>query len=440
MKRNIFARGSHRAGSLAALYVSFCAVPAVAGRLPMAAVVAEAKAHGFDIRVAETAVMAARADITSARALPNPTLSLAAGPSIGCWTAATGCRQGSPAINAQLSESGALWQMLVGKRALKEEVASIGLEVSQKNRVDAERQLVALVKQQFISTVVLEKASEFAAEVVESNRHTVELMRERYRAGAVDEADLSRVETQSLEAQQALDATRLSVMQEQSAMGLLLGRAGDASAPTELDATPFFPPVAVASLEQATVKTLVSRALESRADVRSQVAQVNQAQAAIRSVRRQRVPDLGLFMGYSQQGLDPDYSSPPNVTFGVSLQLPVAYRLAGEIAHAEASLANERVQLEHLEAQVRTEVVTAWQAYQIALVQVRRMNDGLLRSAGRARDLVSIQYAKGVASLLEFLDAQRTFVVINLEYLNVVQAYWAAVFRLEAALGQELPS
>jgi cobalt-zinc-cadmium efflux system outer membrane protein len=68
------------------------------------------------------------------------------------------------------------------------------------------------------------------------------------------------------------------------------------------------------------------------------------------------------------------------------------------------------------------------------------MDQGLLRSAARARELVSVQYDKGAAGLIELLDAQRTFVAINVEYLTVVQSYWTAVFRLEAALGQELSS
>ena len=65
-------------------------------------------------------------------------------------------------------------------------------------------------------------------------------------------------------------------------------------------------------------------------------------------------------------------------------------------------------------------------------------NGGLLQSARRARDLVEIQYRKGAASLLEYLDAQRTYISVNLESLQDLAGYWTAVFKLEQALGRPL--
>ena len=39
--------------------------------------------------------------------------------------------------------------------------------------------------------------------------------------------------------------------------------------------------------------------------------------------------------------------------------------------------------------------------------------------------------------LLEYLDAQRTFIATNSEYLQNIKDYWTAVFRLEQAQGRE---
>jgi cobalt-zinc-cadmium efflux system outer membrane protein len=125
------------------------------------------------------------------------------------------------------------------------------------------------------------------------------------------------------------------------------------------------------------------------------------------------------------------------VVVSLSLPLPVVYRFEGELTRARATVQAQRVALEKARAQVRTDVETAWAAFQAAHLQSRRMDESLLRQAERARTLVSLQYDKGAASLIEFLDAQRTFVAINVESLTVVQAWWTAVFRLEAAVGQE---
>jgi cobalt-zinc-cadmium efflux system outer membrane protein len=49
-----------------------------------------------------------------------------------------------------------------------------------------------------------------------------------------------------------------------------------------------------------------------------------------------------------------------------------------------------------------------------------------------------LQYDKGAASLLDLLDAQRTFIAINQEYIGDLSAFWLALFQLEGAVAMEL--
>jgi cobalt-zinc-cadmium efflux system outer membrane protein len=66
------------------------------------------------------------------------------------------------------------------------------------------------------------------------------------------------------------------------------------------------------------------------------------------------------------------------------------------------------------------------------------MESRLLERARRARDLVRIQYEKGAASLLELLEAERSLIATQTEYLQDLSDYWNAVFQIEAAVGEEL--
>ena len=77
-------------------------------------------------------------------------------------------------------------------------------------------------------------------------------------------------------------------------------------------------------------------------------------------------------------------------------------------------------------------------AYSFAQHRLDRMESSLLQRAKRARELVGIQYEKGAASLLELLDAQRTLIATNVEYLQDLTDYWTAVFQIEQAVGREL--
>jgi outer membrane protein TolC len=49
---------------------------------------------------------------------------------------------------------------------------------------------------------------------------------------------------------------------------------------------------------------------------------------------------------------------------------------------------------------------------------------------------VRYQYEKGAASLLELIDAERTFRGIRLERFQDLGAYWTAVLRLKASVGE----
>ena len=105
---------------------------------------------------------------------------------------------------------------------------------------------------------------------------------------------------------------------------------------------------------------------------------------------------------------------------------------------AEADLRTQELGRVKAEARVASEVESALAAFTGTQRRVERMESRLLDRARRARDLVQIQYQKGAASLLEYLDAQRTFIAVYVEYLGDLADYWTAVYQLEAAVGMEL--
>jgi len=55
--------------------------------------------------------------------------------------------------------------------------------------------------------------------------------------------------------------------------------------------------------------------------------------------------------------------------------------------------------------------------------------------AKEARDTVEFAYRRGGVSLLDFLDAQRTYRETAFEYLRALGNYRSAVYLLEAAVG-----
>jgi outer membrane protein TolC len=51
---------------------------------------------------------------------------------------------------------------------------------------------------------------------------------------------------------------------------------------------------------------------------------------------------------------------------------------------------------------------------------------------------VQVQYEKGGASLLDFLNAQRTYTATRTEFAGDLANYWIAVAQLEQATAKEM--
>jgi cobalt-zinc-cadmium efflux system outer membrane protein len=181
---------------------------------------------------------------------------------------------------------------------------------------------------------------------------------------------------------------------------------------------------------------LAREALERRPDLQAATAQQARAEAAVALARRQRLPDIAFSAQYQQEGSGQNALQPPTVTVGAQLPLPIFYRQGGEIARAEADLHAQRTTREKLRAQALLDVQTAYRAMEANRRLVERMRGRLLARARRVRDLVQVQYEKGAASLLELLDAQRTWAQTQSEYLKELRDFWLSVFQLDAAAGR----
>jgi cobalt-zinc-cadmium efflux system outer membrane protein len=262
------------------------------------------------------------------------------------------------------------------------------------------------------------------------------LIQTRYNAGAISEADLARIRTAKLESDQAVDTTLQNYRATQVGLAFLLGVRS--SVPDfEVDEPALLHYSAPTTVGNLSKETLLQSAFENRPDLRAIRFQQQRAESSISLAKRMVVPDIALNLAYTQQGTVEGVAiTPPTVTFAISAPLPILYQQQGEIQKAEADYRTQSLQYAKVQATVASDIETAHVAFTSAEQLVKRMESGgLLESARRARDLVSIQYQKGAASLLEFLDAQRTYIGTNVEYLQDLTLYWTAVFKLEQAVG-----
>jgi cobalt-zinc-cadmium efflux system outer membrane protein len=396
--------------------------------------------RGLDLLIADAQVAGAEGDVKIAGAVPNPNWSL-----FGSYTFTYNANgtNGNNAlespwgVSAGLGDSNALEDSLSGKRYLRLKVAHAALAAARMSRADAQRTLELAVKSAYISAVQARDNLDFALQVQTGGNQIFQLNQTRYNAGAISEADLAKVETMKLEADQAVDSAEQALRAAKVQLAFLLGVRGRVpDYKVDQDLPKFFVPAPLAS---TTADSLMNEAIDRRPDLKALKLQRDRALASISLAKRNRFPDLSLNLQYSQQaGSTANAAQPPTLSLGLIGTLPLFYFQQGEIKKAEADYRTQELQLAKIEAQLAADVEGAFNAFVSSRKLVERMERRLLDRSKRARDLVSLQYQKGAASLLEYLDAQRTFIANNVEYLQDLANYWTAVYQLEAAIGVDL--
>jgi cobalt-zinc-cadmium efflux system outer membrane protein len=388
--------------------------------------------HGLDLILAEAAVEGARGDTLLASAAPNPSLSGGVGRSFAC--SGPGCSD--LAWSVGISDGSALFDSVSGKRGLRKNTASLAFEVARQGEADARRTLEGLLRQTYLQTVAARQALATQKEAQDTLGHLADLIRARYQHGSISEVEVLKIETEKLTADQQVERSQRDLDAAKAQLAFLLGARGRVPA-FEVDSE--LPGYRVPSaLQGATVDSLLEVARKQRPDLASAKLSRDRAEASVRSSQRLRFPDIELSAGVSGQGSYSSAINPPTFSFGLTLTPPVFNRYEGEIVKARADLTAQKAQLAKTEAQVQSDVLTAFTQFNSARSRVERAERELLDHANRTRDLVQIQYQKGAASLLEYLDAQRILISTKLDYEGDLSDYWLAVVLIGQAIGLEM--
>jgi cobalt-zinc-cadmium efflux system outer membrane protein len=391
--------------------------------------------RGFDLIVADATVDSVRGEAQIAGAIPNPAISGGVGRSFGFnSTQCPGCS--ALAWSAGVSDQSALFDTLSGKRGLRSRTAELALAVARQNRADTQRTLESMLRQQYLKAVYARDALDLTHESQGRLGHVLELNQARFQHGAISQVDALKVETEKLEADQEVERAELALAEAKYDLAFLLGVRGRVP---EFEVDIDLPRYRVPNeLGSATVDSLLERARRQRPDLAAAHLEHDRAGAALQSARRLRFPDLALSLGFGGQGAGSDVSSPPTVSLGLTLTPPRLLRFDGVVENAQADLRVQDTLLAKTEAQIVNDVTIALAQFQSTKRRVERAEHGLLDRARRTRDLVQIQYEKGAASLLEYLDAQRMLIDTTQGYLRDLADYWLAVLLIGEAVGLEL--
>lgn len=181
---------------------------------------------------------------------------------------------------------------------------------------------------------------------------------------------------------------------------------------------------------------LIAVARDKRADLVAALYNKEVAGKALRLAKKERNIDLGLSLGIENSRPSPG-SGPAANTFSAGIAVPLKFSnyYKGELKQAQFQLSQSELLYEKADLQIRTEIAQALQKYQAFCKQVDSFDHGLLENAQRVRKGKIYSYNRGETSLLEVLNAQRTYNDIQESYYETLFNRAVALVELEKAAG-----
>ena len=308
------------------------------------------------------------------------------------------------------------------KRQHRLQAARDATAVTRAQVADAERSLAFNVGQQFVSVLLAESTLQFAMQDLQDFQQTVDIADAQYKAGFISEGDLLKIKLQLLQFQTDASSARLAKVQALAGLRELIGY--DA-APAGLDVTGDLAYVPLKS----NAEDLQAQALRERPDLQAAVLGVTAAQSQIALAQANAKVDVNGTYDFSHT------AGQNSASIFVGFDLPIFNRNQGEIARTRYALTQaQELQLSASDT-VMTDVASAYDAVKSNDEIVQLYVSGYLKQAQDSRDISEYSYKAGAASLLDFLDAERSYRSTQLAYRQALASYMTALEQLKQAVG-----
>jgi cobalt-zinc-cadmium efflux system outer membrane protein len=389
-------------------------------KVPLDDAIQMALQHNHNLLAARTTIQQSEAEETTANLRPNPVL--------------LGDVQFLPLFNPSQDNSDYLdnsAQFDLGlsylfergrKRQHRLQAAQDQTAVTRSQVTDNERTTTFSVAQQFVNVELAESTLEIAEEDLKSFQNSVDISEARYKAGDISEDDLLKIRLQMLQFQTDVSQAKLARVQGLSDLRQLLGYE---SVPADYDVSGSFEYKAV----PGAVEDFQMKALQTRPDLRAAVQGVAAANSQYELQKAIGKRDVTAQVNYTHIAALSTAS-----IFG-QIQLPIFDRNQGEIARTRFAIDQASQQQQFTNGQVLTDVRDAFENLRTNDQVVVLYQSGYLDEAQQDRDISQYAYQRGAASLLDFLDAERSYRATQLAYRQALASYLLAVEQLRQAVG-----
>ena len=386
-----------------------------------------------DLLAARQRLAIAEGRLLQASLRPNPTLA---------------AEYGSPRFlggEAERNFSAAISQTfeLGGKRNYRVAVARLELLQARAEVLAIERQIAVEIRTSFANVLASGRQLDLLVRLITADQEMIRAAEARLKEGDVAPLDVNLIKVEA-------DNLRVQVIQLRSDLetGLLklkTSTGADLNEILRLVPQPDRPPRLDLGMNE-----LTDIALNERADLQAAKIGEQLGTARVGLARANSVPNIAGSVKYSRNkqitdfppvlGVPPFPQTKNELTFGVTVDLPVFNRNQGAIAAAAAERVQAEKQRAYLESTVRRDVAVAYRKYRAAAEAVVLYTTQILPRAEDNLRSVRAAYGIGEFSIFDVVSEQRRLTESVTGYNQSLREYYIALTELETAIGMAIPA
>ena len=402
--------------------------------LTMEQAVAIALQRNHDAIAAKLNIEGAQLDRVQAGLYPNPILSYTVGNLVvGAYNP-----QGDPPITPpgffgqtqhalSLSEVIDVW----AKRNARMHTADRSTEVARLHTADALREIVYAVRSAFVDVQREQAEHDLSHEMRVRYDETVRISRSRRAGGDISDAVLNKVELEAMRYQNAEIDAEMELDLSRQKLAALLGFGLSNQIPRTLETEK----VVLIPLEPG---QLLEQALRDRPDVRAAKESKLLSIAALAQARREALPELSLSLIYAHSDFLVSGDNPNSLGLGLSLPVPLFDRNQANIGRAKLDERRADNEGQRLVVSVQHDVADAVRHAARSAQLLSLYEGGMLERADSALRVAEKSNRLGAISLLELLEAQRTYLETRMQYVGAQNEYRQAIIDVMHAINGEI--
>jgi cobalt-zinc-cadmium efflux system outer membrane protein len=336
-----------------------------------------------------------------------------------------------PFAGTQISPSVSYLHERQHKRELRRDQAKESTSIAETTYLDNERSLVFTLRNAFVQVLQAKAFLQNAKLNLEYWDHELDLNRIRFKAGDLALVDLNRLVMQRVQFESDLETATVNLRTAKIQLLMLLN---ERTPIEQFDVSGLYDfPDAIRPLEE-----FRNIAMETRPDLKVAMQNVELAKITYKlTVANSSTDPTWTFWWTHNPSFNNIYDYN---TVGASVNIPLRIfdRNQGEKARTQLDISRNEKLRDASEAQIFNDVDSAYWTLVQNLNLLKPYKTTYLAMSADIRDKVSFAYHNGGSSLLDYLDAEKSYRDTRLAYVNLIASYLTAAAQMNMAAGREV--